>query len=116
MTRDMVHLLPIGDSIRPDRAVAVPGGMTCRWHLSVNDDLGQPRYRRIARQQRLECCLVEGCHIDPRSPLSSKSICKASIEKQNLFGRRRLLQERRRDEAGDIQCCQEMLADSPTNL
>ena len=68
------------------------------------------------RQQRLESCLVEGCHIHPRSPLSSKSIRKASIEKHNLFGRGRLLQERPRDEAGGIQCCQEMLTDSPTNF
>src|SRR5580704_19540235 len=51
-----------------------------------------------------------------RPPISSKSIRKASIEKHNLFGRGRLLQERPRDEAGDIQCCQEMLTDSPTNL
>src|SRR5690349_9994284 len=70
----------------------------------------------LGRQQRLESCLGEGCHIHPRSPCSSKSIRKASIEKHNLFGRWRLLQERPRDEAGDIQCCQEMLADSPTNL
>src|SRR5580700_12349149 len=46
----------------------------------------------------------------------SKSIRKANVEKHNLFGRGRLLQERPRHEAGDIQCCQEMLADSPTNL
>ena len=48
--------------------------------------------------------------------LSLKSIRKASIEKQNILGRGRLLQERSRDEAGDIECRQEMLTDSPTNL
>src|ERR1700745_856249 len=70
----------------------------------------------LRRQQRLESCLFERCHIHPRSPCSSKSIRKANIEKHNLFGRGRLLQERPRDEAGDIQCSQEMLTDSPTNL
>jgi len=47
---------------------------------------------------------------------SSKPIRKTNIDEHNFFRRRRLLQESPCNEARDIQRCQEMLADRPTNF
>src|SRR5262249_26053196 len=47
---------------------------------------------------------------------SSKPIGESDIDERNAFGGRRLLQESTRKEASEVQGCQEMLADCPTNL
>jgi hypothetical protein len=49
-------------------------------------------------------------------PISSKPIRKTNIDEHNFFRRRRLLQESPCNEAREIQRCQEMLADRPTNF
>jgi hypothetical protein len=48
--------------------------------------------------------------------ISSKPISETDIDEQNSFRRRRLLQESSGIGASEIQGCQEMLADRPTNL
>jgi hypothetical protein len=48
--------------------------------------------------------------------VSSKPISETDIDERNLFRRRGLLQESPRNGASEIQGCQEMLADRPTNL
>jgi hypothetical protein len=47
---------------------------------------------------------------------SSKPIGKTKIEERNCIRGRGLLQKLPRNETGDIQRCEEMLADGPTNL
>ena len=49
-------------------------------------------------------------------PISSKPIRKTNIDEHNFFRRRRLLQESPCNESREIQRCQEMLADRPTNF
>ena len=49
-------------------------------------------------------------------PISSKPIRKTNIDEHNFFRRRRLLQESPCNKAREIQRCQEMLADRPTNF
>jgi hypothetical protein len=49
-------------------------------------------------------------------PVSSKPISETNIDEHNALGRRRLLQESPRHRASEIQGCEEMLADGPTNF